>query len=442
VLKLILINAIILQLRIKKLVYHIFDESSSKGLEECFIFTEWQFIQYILPCFVTLIGQHATNSKTKPIELLAYTRFVHNLIQSFELKLSTKSIKGAPGTLIRYKPKDVPDFSCLQKVFKNLTVQLQKVESELGMLIYGTRKRMKRADTAEVMQAQIFFRLLKDSVKSTSFEMGESTISRWWGETLLGIVPRFKLALSKEVLLPTNPLPVNNLLRALAILHELKHIAAMFSFKPLDKLFLAYLDLADQRVKIMLGKQQSLSTINLDKTLLLEMQKLTVHQLLGVVLFNVVLCWIKEMPEIVDATKMFRLAQENVAVDKYIRRDLCGLRAELTPLLSDEDGNDLSLMTVDFAKKKASTFYNQITTLREAKQEFFISLLPVIPIKSCRCCAKFEVTLSMCWVCVDNDDFPDTHWFCSKVCEDKVLAEGHMQEHDHFLMLKLGLVSV
>jgi hypothetical protein len=450
--KLILIDHF-LQLRLKKLVYHIFYVSSTDGLEECFIFPEWQFIQYILPCFVTLIGQHATNPKTKQCELLAYTRFVHNLIQSFELKLNTKNVKGEPSTLIQYKPKDVPDWVCVN-VAKNLVVQLEEVESDLGMLIYGSYKRMKRADTAEIMQGQIFFRLLKETLKTTTFERGESTIFRCWGETLLQLVPRMKEALLKEVLLPTNPFPVNNLLRAMVILHDLKHIVATFNLDPVDEIILKMLNVADQKVKTMLapGKQQSTSRGKLDKMKrFLEFQKLTAQQLLGSVLFFLVLSWRKEMPKIVNATQMFQSSHENVAVDKYIKRDLCGLRAVLTPLLSDEDGNDLSMLTVDFSKKKA-TFYEQITSLMKSGQSqkdilrkrLLLTLLPVFPVKLCRCCHKFEgletIKLSMCTVCVDNRDFSDMHWFCSKECEEKVLAEGHLEEHAQFLMVKLGLV--
>jgi hypothetical protein len=434
-------------------VYHIFDESSTKGLKECFIFPDWQFIQYILPCFVTLIGQHATNSKTKPTELLVYTRFVHNLIQSFEMKLTIKSVKGKPGTLIQYKPKDVPDWVC-SSLAKNLTVQLQEVESDLGMLIYGTQKRMKRADTAEVMQAQVFFRLLKDTLRTTTFERGESTIFRCWGETLLGIVSRTRESILKEVLLPTNPFPTNNLLQALAILHELKNIAATFNNEPMNRTIRELLNVAHQKMKIVLGKQQCTSRPKLETMKrYLEFQKLTVQQLLGAVLFFLVISWRKEMPVIVDATELFRSAQKNVAVEKFIIKDLRGLRSVMTPLLSDKDGNDLSMLPVDFSKKKASpcTLYEQITTLLKSNQSSHdvlrkrsvLGLLPVVPIKMCRCCEKFEELadkMAMCSVCVDNRDFPDIYWFCSSKCETKVLDEGHLEEHAQFLMVKLGLV--
>jgi hypothetical protein len=198
VVKLILINANILQLRIKKLVYHIFDESSSKGLEECFIFTEWQFIQYILPCFVTLIGQHATKSKTKPNELLAYTRFVHNLIQSFELNLATKQVKGDPSSLVSKIKKDLPDWVCTN-ISIALMRQLQEVESELGMLIFGSHKRLKRADPSDVLLGQSFFLLLKESLKTllTSFSThlnnldptysNNPTIFRCWDEIFAAV---------------------------------------------------------------------------------------------------------------------------------------------------------------------------------------------------------------------------------------------------------------
>lgn len=449
-------------------MYHIFDVSSTKGLEESFILPEWQFIQYVLPCFVTQMGQLATNSKIKPNELHSYTQFVHNLIQSFELNLITKFVRGNPGAIIRRRAKDIPDWVCMN-IAENLEVQLQELQIDLGLLIYGSYKRMKKVDPTEVLLGQICFRLLKTTLSTTTLNKSQPVIFRCWGETLLQCVPRMRASVTKVVLLQTNPFPTNNLIRALALLQELTNIAAACSIKPLDELIYASLDLANKKLKF---PSMGTSRSNLDKKLSLEMQKLTVPQLLSVVLFSIVISGEKNsslraistgtyplsylmdmmpvkgtmnfcMLKFLKATNMFRATILDDAVKKYEAQDWRGLRSLLTPLLIDDTGLDLSTVTMDFAKKSASACYGHILDVIKAKdciRKQFLNLLPVIPIKYCRCCEKFEAELSKCKVCVDNGDFPDIHWFCSQECETKVLAEGHLEEHDSFLMKQLGLI--
>jgi hypothetical protein len=431
-------------------VYHIFNMSSTKGLEESFIFSEWQFIQYILPCFVTLIGQHATNSKTKPTELLAYTRFVHNLIQSFEQNLTImKQVKGDPSPLVCKVKKDLPDWVCM-RISIALTRQLEEVESELGVLIFGSHKRQKRADPSDVLLGQSFFLLLKESLRTllttylTHINSPRSPmVFRCWDEILLQSIPRMKKAIMKEQILPTNPFPANNLIYAISLVQELATIVSFCTHHVNDKVINGCLELANHKLKKLLGKSPAPLTENLEKKLFLELQKLSVQQLLGLALFDI--CYSNNSNRLFfapEATKMFRSAMVNVAVEKYDAKDWRGLRSLLMPLLSDEKGNDLSTVTMEFAKKSASTCYKQVLDMfktKNSEREKFLSLLPVIPIKLCRCCGKCEGKLSMCEVCVDNQDFPDIHWFCSQECEEKVLADGHLFEHGRFLEEKLGL---
>jgi hypothetical protein len=426
-------------------VYHIFDVSSVKGFEEEFVLSEWQFIQYILPCFVTQLGQLATNSKTKPNELHAFTRFVHNLIHSFELNLKkTNLIRGNYETLKNVMDTDLPKWMCNNQV-NNVTGQLQEVETELGMLVHGTHKKMKKAGSADFPMGQICFRQLSDTLKNTVLNQARPIIFKCWIEIVLHYIPRLKESIYKVLLVPTNPFPTNNLLQALAVLEELKNIAVTFNPNPVDELCLACLDKVDQKLKLMMGKQPSAMRSKLEKKLFLEMQNLTVQQLLGIALFGIVDSWekcSKNMLELFNPAKTYQTAIINSAVEKFAAKDWRGLRSVLAPLLQDKDGNDLSLVTMDFAKKSASACYTRVheaIKFKDSKKKHFISLLPVIPIKFCRCCVKFEVKLTKCKICVDNYDFLDVHWFCSDKCEEKVLAEGHLEEHDQHLMLKCGL---
>jgi hypothetical protein len=425
-----------------------FDESSTKGLDSFFNFPEWQFIQYILPCFVTLIGQHATNPRSKPNELLAYTRFVHNLIQGFESNLIYKMGRGEPSLLIVTRFRDTPEAVWIN-LAKNLTVQLQEVESELGMLMYGSQKRMKRADEAEVLQAQIFFRMLKETLKSTTIERGEPIVFSGWGETLMRLIPRMKIAIQKEVMLPTNPFPTNNLLRAMEIMQELTNLADICNNpEELDDAR-EILDLASQKLKIMLGKQQSAVRDTMDKKKYQEMQKLTVQQLLGFVLFLLVFKRNANMLPFLQETKSPRHSSGNLAAYNYAEQTWVYLKAAMQPLLSDKQGNYLAWVTIDFVKKWMPISDKLFTILAEKndlKDELMHYSLPTIPIKYCWGCDKFEgleIKMTMCKLCVENRAVVhDIYWFCSCECEEKVLAERHLEEHNLFLERKLGRMSI
>jgi hypothetical protein len=433
-------------MRIKKLVYYIFDVSSSKGFEEEFVLPEWQFIQYILPCFVTHIGHLATNSKTKPNELHIYTRFVHNLIQSFELKLKkTKLAQGSYEDLKQYIDLDLPEWVCKNQA-NNVIGQLQAVETELGIVVHGTHKKIKKAGSANFPLGKICFRLLSDTLKNKVLNQTRPLILKCWTEIVLNYIPRLKGAILKEVMAPTNPFPTNNLFQAVAVLEELKNTVLTYNVNPLDELTLACLEKADQKLKIAMGKQPVPLRGKFEKKINLEMQMLTVQQLLGVALFGIVNDWKnrnKGMLKIFDPTKIVHSAIINPAIKNFVRKDWQGLLSVLAPLLGDKDGNDLSLVTMEFAKKSASSCYIRVLEaikMKDSKKKQFISLYPIIPIIFCRCCVKFEVKLKKCKICVDNNDFPDVHYFCSEKCEEKVLAERHLEEHDHNLMVKCGLV--
>jgi RNase P subunit RPR2 len=428
-------------------VYHIFNVSSTKGLKEHFILPEWQFIQYILPCFVTQIGHLATNSKIKPSELHNFTRFVHNLIQSFEVNLKkTHIIEGNLKSNLKMTEKVVvPDwFSNNQAT--NVSWQLQEVERELGMMVHGTHKKIKKAGSADFPLGQICFLQLAETLRNGVLNRSRPLMFKWWSETILHYVPKLRGAIFKEVMISTNPFPTNNLLQALAVLEELKNISVTLNFNPVDELILECLDMADQKLKIMMELQPGPLRRKIERKRFVEIQRLTVQQLLGVALFGIVVSWQTKdsnLLEIFDPTKIFRSAIINSAIEKLVASDWRGLRCLLTPLLSDSDGIDLSLVTMDFAKKSASACYlrvHEAIKMKDSKKKYFLSLSPVIPIKFCRYCEKFEVELKKCRICVDNPDFPDIHWFCSDDCEDKVLVKMHLEEHDHDLMVKLGLV--
>jgi hypothetical protein len=437
-----------LQLRIKKLVFHIFDVSSTKGLEECFVLPDWQFVQYMLPCFVTLIGHLATDSKTKPTEVFACIRFVHNLIQSYELNLITKHVKGEPAPLVRERDPDFPSWVCFN-LARNLQMQMTEVEKELGLLIYGSCKRIKKAGMPGFLEEHPgLLQLFGETLNRSWFGKLSVDVFRSWCEKVLQCVPRLKAAIAKEVTQPTNPFPINNLLEALSTLQQLVHYADVCCMdEPQVGLERATLHLAHQKLKKMMGKEQVTLNILLNKQFFLQMQKLTVQQLLGLALFDIAFCHSKvehSMLAFVKTTQVPQSALLNAAVEKFENKDWSGLKSLLTPLLSDQEGNDLSVVEMDIAVNTAQIGYNYVLQLIEEKDSWrddFLSLVPVLPVRFCRGCEKFtDVQLSMCRVCVDNRDFPDVHWFCSHECEETVLAQRHLQEHDVFLMKLLGLV--
>ena len=259
-----------------------------------------------------------TDSKTKPNELRIYTRFVHHIIQSFELNLKKTHIVTSIGATIKlYNDVELPEWVSNNQV-NNVIEQLQAVESELGMMVHGTHEKIKRAGSADFPLGQICFRLLSDALKNSILNLARPNILKSWSENILQYTPRLKEAMFKVALGSTNPFPTNSLLQVLAVLEELKNFVVTYKLLPVDELSLACLTKADQKVKLMMGRQPSAIRGNLGKNVYLEMQKLTVQQLLGIALFGIVVSWENcdsSKFEVFDWTKSFRSAIINAAVD-------------------------------------------------------------------------------------------------------------------------------
>jgi hypothetical protein len=70
-----------------------FLQSATDGLRDSFFYPEWQFIQYMLPCFVTAITEMSSNPKFRPDKLQNYTRFLHSFVLNFENHLAQQNCK-------------------------------------------------------------------------------------------------------------------------------------------------------------------------------------------------------------------------------------------------------------------------------------------------------------------------------------------------------------
>jgi hypothetical protein len=90
-----------------------------------------------------------------------------------------------------------------------------------------------------------------------------------------------KEALTKELMSPTNPFPVNNLLCAHSILKYLLNYADICG-EPIELDYIhEILDLADQKMKTMMGKQQKTLRGNMRKKHYLRRQAPEGHCVLG-----------------------------------------------------------------------------------------------------------------------------------------------------------------
>jgi len=248
----------------------------------------------------------------------------------------------------------------------------------------------------------------------------------------------------------TTLVSTKNLLEASSVLGELLKVAAASSLLDSYPLELILLEaVANLRIKTMMGKQTELVKCQnkAEKKFVAElMQKLNVHQILGLLLHGCVCVLKKRRPKPEDRAKFlrpepFNSELINSALALIAKKQWHELKLLLTPFLRDKDSNDLSLVTIEFARKLPDCYDSALNIIKSQKLKAGLSLEGwALPIKYCRSCKNCEGKLKKCSFCTDCKDFLDTNWFCNNACEEKGFDDGHREEHSVQLLKKLGLI--
>jgi len=191
-------------LRIKRLVFNIFKQS----LKEPVLYQDWQFIQYMLPCFVALIGEATKKKEFKQKNLKVYIQIVHNLIQSFELHLRKKPLK---------TPR--PEKPSLDWLIPNqatcLSRQFTIVQKELSVTVYKCCKSFEKEGSLDWILSTLCFSQFEDSLSGNDkmIKIGRNVFQPWL-EDVQNIISRMMLAVRKVDLARPMLLSNKNLLQA------------------------------------------------------------------------------------------------------------------------------------------------------------------------------------------------------------------------------------
>jgi len=421
-----------------------FEESLSAGTKESFSFPEWQFIQYLLPSFVTLIGDLAKNTKVKESELSVYIQFVHHFIHGFELNLQKQPLSPqSPDQPTSINP-------LLANRTKILLWQMDKLEKEIGMLVYGTFKKMDKIGSVDFALKQNCFSMIRDIL---SKEMVIDTLQLLlppWFDTLQNFFSRMLLSIKEVNITLTTLDSTKKLLEASFVLGELLKVTCnLTSIDPYPREPFLLEANADARIKTMMGKQTEMMKCQhkVDKKFVAEMQKLSVHQILGLLLHGCVRI-LKMRTKHETRAKFLRtetfnseLINSALALIADSKHPWHKLKLLLAPFLRDKDSEDLSMVTIEFARKFPICYdvaLSSIKLISVKKGSRFEGW--ALPIKYCGSCKTFEGKLKKCSFCSDCKDFQDTRWFCNDACEEKGFDDGHREEHSVQLLKNLGLI--
>lgn len=231
---------------------------------------------------------------------------------------------------------------------------------------------------------------------------------------------------------------------AMKLIKELYYVGLTCSDQPYDDSVTYLKDWADWELSKTPDTQTDSfkSEVKVDKQLAIEVQTLSMHQILGLLLFNVVVVLQNCDPAAVRnlfPPRPFQSDLLNSALEVCETKKWFSLKELVFTLLGDNKGNVLSFVTLEFARKSASSCYKPVLEMFKLNNRKMKIFRHVLPIKSCRSCRKLDCDLKMCSVCVENDDFPDIHWFCSQECEKKILDGGHLEEHAQDLIKRIQL---
>jgi hypothetical protein len=436
------------QLRLKKLVFSIFEQSieSWKSSKVSVAFPEWQNIQYLLPCFVTLIGEIAGYPENYDTDLKIYTDFVHRLVQSFELHLvkehfSLKKDKVQPAmneeesAYLRWFAKNKSS---------NMPALMDYTLEELGLLVFSD----KDEDVAKPLDSTIekyCFIVLKGTFGLESEFHNVTPLKATWTANFQCFLSRMRTAIRKSKVYCQLRSPyAKSLQRAVVLITELFYVGLTCSDKPYDNFVLYLKERADWQLRKMTDPEAyDCGEVKVKKELAAEVQKLSVEQILGLLLFNVVVvlqnCDPAAMRNLFPP-RPFHSAVFNSALEACASKKWSDLRFLISPLMCDKRGENPSFVTVDFARNSASSCYKRVLDMVDQRSDELKIFSPVVPVKLCKNCSKSGSDMKMCSLCEKIADFPDTYWFCSWECEKTCLDGGHLGEHNRHMLEKCDLV--
>jgi hypothetical protein len=287
--------------------------------------------------------------------------------------------------------------------------------------IYNSEYQVGKSGSVESALRLCFFRQFSDTFSNELLTCSAPMTLRSWSVTIENLITRIREAIREDKITPSNPFPVNNILRAVDLLTELRTLAVTFAEESdyLDDKILALLDFINRKVAETIGKKATPRRASkVSQALKKGMQKLSLQQLVGLALFYISICVTKcDKTEMKLFLRLKRYKSDLVicAIKACVDKEWLQLSKVFKPLLNDEEGNDLSKATIMSAKLAGSCYKSVFAFVCENKKGAR-AMLPLLPIQICHQC--FDVNEP-----TKKSKKGANVWFCSE-CEASMALEA------------------
>jgi hypothetical protein len=425
----------------KTLVITIFEDSLENGLNEGYVYPEWQFIQYLLPTFLAMATNTLDLVPTSPCTILQKNvGLISQIVNYFEVYLRKEKSRSKIGLM-------EPMRNAKRKL-KNLRSLLDQVQNEFYMLldVSGQENVITKQFSAffDSFRWSVDVDLLKDfesdGLTNIYLKHAETENSFTRLLTSLRLVREVKKESVKETYLTgciqsytVAEILLRKLLMSKSVDMECADILQLFT-------------LLEGKLRITLGqcKKFGRTEPNIDWKLALEVKRLTYPQLLWVVLYNIVTCLVglaskKRNIPLISGSPLCSDGVQNLF--KFCAEgNWPALMSTVARHVDAGQQNHPAVVHISTARKFPRVFkaiLKQVKNLSTVKMFNLaqVSRLVWTPIMYCANCSKYECDLKICKHCKgDFKGFVLTCWFCSKKCENAYLEAGHAEEHEDELV--------
>jgi hypothetical protein len=415
---------------------------------------DWQFIQYILPCFVASFLDFSENNDVDFVNKQSYLRFVHELIKGFEKRpYKTTNVHGAlPGGYSPYKlsPQTTQQTICWQDEL------IQRgLYNCLNVSKTNSYEAVKLLNVIHKNFFSVYMDCFRKTMKDHTFLFDEAT-ENLNAEYLVHIhylnsrvLDALKIV-TPESLVNVGALDIYMSMGIFMCDYFARYVTSAdysdFDLKEDSFSKLIFWEAREKVLEVLPVERYMYHGFAFQDTKYLEnvaeeSSRLTLAQLFAVMVYH---CWRSVAGKgTVEMKGDLRIPRDLVEEVFFACRsnDLVKLQIKLAKLLNDEEGDNISIVSYHYAKLVAPNVYKDaLKRIVKGRVKMEPCEVTLSPIKHCRYCGSVDThILRLCQQCHENSDYPDRNWFCSKGCESKALALSHLEEHARHLMMNIGI---
>jgi hypothetical protein len=427
-------------------VLFIFENSVDQGLQDGFVYPEWQMIQYLFPALVVIL-QCEVDHRSQSRVAKNVTSFLDHFINSFGNNLQKEGSRSLNELF-------EPNWLAKNKL-QNLKSLINQVQREFALLIEVKESEKEKSIMKQLVAFFDAFRwsidvdLLKDSSgdDTTDVYFKHQGTEDFFTRTLITLRMTMR---SDTTDLRSHAVGYVSTFNTVEFLlrRYLTFTRGDISVTEISQLF----NVLERKLRIDLGQSKDFGrlTQDIDWKFVLQAKKLTYPQLLRVVLFHL-------MPLLQDCIKMsgnlsiFAQRASNLfwinAIYSLCQRGKWETLMKMIMLHMYTKRKEAQLGVIHFglAKKLPRVYRKILGSVLSNDYGKIENLSPSTinsiwnPILVCSNCSKFECDLKICYFCKGEMCFLPPFWFCSEECEEKSLDSEHGLAHEEHLEKLLGM---